>query len=91
MTWDFDADKKSVVSGLKEELDSWRKYADALRQEDREVFREMTNEVIASYSEAIERAERGYDTEALLISILLAQQKMLNWAIHQIKQLKEPS
>ncbi len=91
MTWDLDTDKKSIASGLKEELDSWRKYAEALRQEDREIFREMTNEVIASYAEAIERAERGYDTEALLISILLAQQKMLSWAIHQIKQLKEPS
>lgn len=64
---------------LKEELDSWRPYAEALRQEDREVFKDTMNAVSASYSEAIQLAERGYDTESLLMSIVLGQQKTINW------------
>ena len=37
----------TVARRLKEEIDSWRPYAEALRQEDREVFREMMNSVAA--------------------------------------------
>lgn len=68
-----------VARRLKEEIDSWRPYAEALRQEDREVFRDMLNDVAASYNLAIEQAERGYDTEAVMMSILLNQQKTIAW------------
>ena len=47
MTFDQFAGKEespeTVARRLKEEIDSWRPYAEALRQEDREVFREMMN------------------------------------------------
>ena len=68
-----------VARRLKEEIDSWRPYAEALRKEDREVFREMLNDVAASFNQAVERAERGYDTEAVMMSILLNQQKTIAW------------
>lgn len=63
MTFDqFMGKEESPVSfarRLKAEIDSWRPYAEALRKEDREVFREMLNAVAASYIQAIDRAERG--------------------------------
>ena len=80
-----------VARRLKEEIDSWRPYAEALRQEDRELFREMLNSVAASYNEAIDRAERGYDTEAVMMSILLNQQKTINWLSNFLKRMKEES
>ena len=79
---------ETVARRLKEEIDSWRPYAEALRKEDREVFREMMNTVAASYNEAIERAERGYDTEAVMMSILLNQQKTINWLSSLLKRMQ---
>jgi len=78
-----------VARRLKDEIDSWRPYADALRLEDREVFREMLNSVTASYTEAIDRAERGYDTESVMMSILLNQQKTIRWLAGTLKRMKE--
>ena len=63
----------------------------SLRQEDRELFREMLNSVAASYNEAIDRAERGYDTEAVMMSILLNQQKTINWLSNFLKRMREES
>ena len=80
-----------VARRLKEEIDSWRPYAEALRQEDREVFREMLNSVAALYNEAIDRADRGYDTEAVMMSILLNQQKTINWLSNFLKRIREES
>jgi hypothetical protein len=82
-------DGNQISSRLKHEIDSWRPYAEALRQEDREVFREMMNEISSGYAEAIDLAERGYDTEALMMSILLKQQKTINWLASLARRLKE--
>lgn len=91
MTFDQFTEKgespQTIAHRLKEEIDSWRPYAEALRQEDREVFREMLNGVSASYSEAIDRAERGYDTEAVMMSIIMNQQKTINWLSQMIRKL----
>ena len=78
----------AVARRLKEEIDSWRPYAEALRQEDREVFREMMNSVATSYNQAIDRAERGYDTEAVMMSILLNQQKTISWLSSLLKRMQ---
>ena len=82
---------ESVARRLKQEIDSWRPYAEALRQEDREVFREMMNSVAASYNHAIDRAGRGYDTEAVMMSILLNQQKTISWLSGLLKRMREES
>jgi hypothetical protein len=80
---------EAVSRRLKQEIDSWRPYAEALRQDDREVFRDMVNEISAGYREAIDMAERGYDTEALMMSILLKQQKTINWLANLARRLQE--
>jgi hypothetical protein len=74
---------------LKQEIDSWRPYAEALRQDDRELFRDMMNEISSGFREAIDMAERGYDTEALMMSILLKQQKTINWLANLARRLQE--
>ena len=77
---------RTIATRAKNEIDSWRPYVDALREEDRLVFREMMNSVSASYTEAIERSERGYDTESLLMSIILTQQKTIVWLSNLLKR-----
>lgn len=90
MTLDRESDKAEPTSSrLKCEVDSWRSYAEALRQEDREVFRDMMNVVASSYSEAVGLADRGYDTEAVMMSILLSQQKTINWLSNLARRLRE--
>jgi hypothetical protein len=86
---DGTSNSEAVSRRLKQEIDSWRPYAEALRQDDREVFRDMMNEISAGYREAIDMAERGYDTEALMMSILLKQQKTINWLANLARRLQE--
>jgi hypothetical protein len=80
---------KIGLSRAKNEIDSWRPYTEALREEDRLVLREMINSVSASYSEAIERSERGYDTESLLMSIVLSQQKTITWLSSVLRKIQD--
>ena len=81
-------DERSPARRLESEVNSWKPYADALRQEDRIVFKDMMN-AISSYGEAVESSGRGYDTEALMMSILLNQQKAINWLSTLATRLKE--
>ena len=78
-----------VATRAKNEIDSWRPFVEALREEDRLVFREMMNSVSASYAEAIEHSERGYDTESLLMSIVLNQQKTISWLSSLLRKIQD--
>jgi hypothetical protein len=86
---DGTSNAEAVSRRLRQEIDSWRPYAEALRQDDREVFRDMMNEISSGYREAVDMAERGYDTEALMMSILLKQQKTINWLANLARRLQE--
>jgi hypothetical protein len=76
-------------SRTKKEIDTWRTYAEALRLDDRQTLRDMFSSASTSYAEAINNAERGYDTESLLMSIVLDQQKTINWLSARIRKLQE--
>ena len=72
---------------LKEELESWRPFWSSLRKEDQEVFRRALVS-IWDYADAIE----GYSyfglnpAEALQLSIILAQQKILDRIYEQMRR-----
>ncbi len=72
---------------LKEELESWRPFWSSLRREDQEVFKRALVS-IWDYADAID----GYSyagmnsTEALQLSIILAQQKMLDRIYEQMRR-----
>ena len=80
---------ESQFPKLKEELDSWRAFAHSLREEDRNTYKEMIAEILSRYSEAIENSARGYTTESLLVSLILKQQKKINWLSRQVSLLRE--
>lgn len=73
---------------LKRELDSWRKYSDELYNEDRDVFKQLVEKLWPLYVQAIERSGRGYTTEALLVSIILSQQRTIDWLSRSVEKLK---
>jgi len=70
-----------------EELDSWSRFADALRAEDRNLFNEMLR-LCYEYFPAMQARESPFPTEALFMSILLAQHKTIVWLAAELEKLK---
>jgi hypothetical protein len=72
---------------IMEELDSWRRFADALREEDRELFDEMLR-LCHEYFPAIQAKGPPFLSEALLMSLLLAQHKAIARLAAEVERLK---
>ncbi len=70
---------------VEEEVQSWKGFADALRMKDREAFMEMMN-MCRRYGVEIEAAERPVTSEAMFMTILLVQHKMIKWLQHQLSE-----
>jgi hypothetical protein len=78
---------KKTTSLVEDEIESWKGFVDALRSEDRDLFKDMMN-ICRKYSVEIEVAERTVTTEALFMTILLAQHKMIKWLQKQLQSMK---
>ncbi len=61
---------------IMEELESWRGFRDALKAEDRELFKEMLRQCY-EYIPAMHAKDSPFAVEALFMSILFAQHKMI--------------
>jgi hypothetical protein len=70
-----------------EELDSWVRFADALRAEDRDLFREMLR-LCYEYFPAMQARDSPFTSEALFMSLLLAQHKAIVWLSGEVEKLK---
>jgi len=75
-------------SEIMEEVDSWRRFADALRAEDRALFMEMLR-LSHEYFPAMQARDSPFPTEALFMSLLLAQHKMIALLTAEIKRLND--
>jgi hypothetical protein len=74
-------------SDVIEELESWGRFADALRAEDRVLFREMLR-LCYEYFPAIQARESPFPSEGLFMSILLMQHKTIVWLADEVEKLK---
>jgi hypothetical protein len=70
-----------------EELESWGRFADALRAEDRALFREMLR-LCYEYFPAMQARESPFPSEGLFMSILLMQHKTIVWLAAEVERLK---
>ena len=70
-----------------EELESWQRFADALRAEDRALFKEMLM-LCYEYFPAIQARDSPFPAEALFMSLLLVQHKTIVWLASEIERLK---
>jgi hypothetical protein len=68
-------------SKLRDELDAWQKSFGSLTPEDREALDRAVRNAM-QYADFVEQAAPGHETEALLLCILLAQQRR----IEELKQ-----
>jgi hypothetical protein len=83
----FAAEDKVTIRLLKEELDSWRPFVEALRFEDRQVAREMM-ESCWRYVEAVEQSGKEFLTEPFFLTVLLAQERRLKAFEAEFETLK---
>ena len=70
-----------------EELDSWRRFAGALRTDDRELFDEMLK-FCYEYFPAMQAKGSPYLSDALFISLLLIQHKTIVWLAGEVEKTK---
>jgi len=67
---------------LTQEIESWRGFADALREEDRVLFLRMLNECY-QYTSSINSKGEYFSTESLLMSLVFVQHKIIDWLINR--------
>jgi len=72
---------------LAKEIESWKSFGDTLRKEDRVLFEKMIQDCYG-YINAINTKGDNYSTESLLMSLVLAQQKMIEFLLLQEKNKK---
>jgi hypothetical protein len=69
---------------LTKEIESWRSFAASLNSEEyRVVFNKMLSDCY-KYANAINAKGEPFLTDSLLLSLLLSQQKMINWLSTQV-------
>jgi hypothetical protein len=66
----------------------WKGYADALRQQDREAFFTMI-EKCYTHAAAINAKGEPFPNEALLMTLVLSQYKMINWLVPKLAELSK--
>ena len=72
---------------IREELDSWHRFADALRADDKVLFMEMLR-LSYEYFPAMQAKDSPLSTEALFMSLLLAQHKAIIALVREIEKMK---
>jgi hypothetical protein len=69
---------------LTKEIESWTSFATTLNSEEyREIFNKMLSECY-KYVNAINTKGEPFPTDSLLMSLLLSQQKMIDWLSTQV-------
>jgi hypothetical protein len=68
---------------LTKEIESWKGFADSLKsEEDRELFLKMLNDC-QKYALAVNAKGKPFPTEPMIMALLLAQHKMIDWLAKQ--------
>ena len=79
--------EKKTQDFLAKEIESWKDFEYALREENRILFHEMLNEC-RKYGDAAIAKGDNYSTESLFMVLILQQQKMINQLIKKLVQQK---
>ena len=79
------ATEKNKEDFLIKEIESWKGFGYALREENRILFHEMLNEC-RKYDDAAIAKSDNYSTESLFMALILQQQKMINQLINKLSR-----
>jgi len=72
---------------VRQEVESWRGFADALRAEDRVLFDEMMRRCY-EYAPAMQVKASPFPSEALFMGLLFMQQKEITSLVREVERLK---
>ncbi len=75
-----------VTKRFDEEVQGWQGFLNALRADDRVVFRMMLID-LQKYAEVIGQQENP--TETVIVAIMLQQHKIIKWLESEIQKLKQ--
>jgi hypothetical protein len=76
---------------LSKEIESWKRFKYALRQENRLLFHKMLGECRKSgYSDCFNAKGENSSAEALFLILILHQQKMINELMAKLHDIKKP-
>jgi len=73
---------------VRQEVESWRGFAEALRAEDRELFEEMMRRCY-EYAPAMHVKASPFPSEALFMGLLFMQHKSILRLTKEVERLKE--
>lgn len=73
---------------IRKEIEGWKGFADSLRGEDRELFREMMRGCY-EYAPSMHARASPFLNEALFMSLLLLERKMISWLAKEVEELKK--
>ena len=71
---------------VRQEIESWRGFAEALRGEDRDLFNEMMRRCY-EYAPAMQVKVRPFPNEALFMGLIFMQQKAIVSLTKELKRL----
>ncbi len=84
----LETNSKSVVNLLKNEIDSWKPFIEALRESERNVVNDLI-EKCWRFSSAIQSSKKRYLVEPFFLTILLVQGDQIRWLSTEVRRLQE--
>ena len=69
-------------------MSSWQGFASVMTAEDREYFEGMLGRCY-KYARSIEAKSKPFENEALFMSIIFEQEKMIRWLLAKIEQIEK--
>ena len=69
---------------LAREIESWKGFSDGLRAEDQKIFKQMLKQCY-KHIRAINAKGEVFPTEAILMSLVLSQQQIIEFLLKKIK------
>ncbi len=84
----LESNSQSVVNLLKNEIDSWKPFIEALRESERNVVNDLIKKCWG-FSNAIQSSKKNYLVEPFFLTILIVQGDQIRWLSTEVRRLRE--
>lgn len=84
----LESNSQSVVNLLKNEIDSWKPFIEALRESERNVVNDLIKKCWG-FSNAIQSSKKNYLVEPFFLTILIVQGDQIRWLSTEVRRLQE--
>ncbi len=84
----LESNSQSVVNLLKNEIDSWKPFIEALRESERNVVNDLVKKCWG-FSNAIQSSKKNYLVEPFFLTILIVQGEQIRWLSTEVRRLQE--